>query len=57
MRADGMEKEMMLACGEGVRRRGRPTQWMEEIHGRTAMNLAQLRDAVRSVEEAGHGGR
>jgi hypothetical protein len=52
MRADGMEKEMMLACGEGTRRKGRPrTRWMEEVHKRTAMNLAQLRDAVRSRDE------
>ena len=52
MRAEGMEKEMMLACGEGRRSRGRPrTRWMEEIHRRTAMNLTQLRDAVRSRED------
>ena len=52
MRADGMEKRMMLASGEGRRRRGRPRKrWMEEIHRRTAMNLAQLRDATRSRGE------
>ena len=52
MRAEGMEKEMVLACGEGRRIRGRPrTRWMEEIHKRTAMNLTQLRDAVRSRED------
>ena len=51
MRAEGMEK-MMLACGEGRRSRGRPrTRWMDEIHRRTAMSLAQLRDAVRSRED------
>ena len=52
MRAEGLEKEMMLACGEGRRSRGRPrTRWMEEIYRRTAMSLTQLRDAVRSREE------
>ena len=52
MRAEGLEKEMMLACGEGRRSRGRPrTRWMEEIYRRTAMSLAQLRDAVRSRED------
>jgi hypothetical protein len=47
MRANGLEKEMMLACGEGKRRRGRPRRrWMEEIHERTKMNLEELRDAT-----------
>ena len=48
MRANGMEKEMMLACGEGKRRRGRPRKrWMEEIHETTNMNLSELREAAR----------
>src|ERR1700733_12711757 len=48
MRADGMEKEMMLACGEGERRRGRPRKrWMEEIYEKTKMNLEELREATR----------
>jgi len=35
MRANGMEKDMMLACGEGRRKRDRmPTRkrWMKEKH-------------------------
>ena len=44
MRTDGLEKEMMLACGEG-RRLGRPRRrWTNEIHDATGMNLAELRD-------------
>jgi hypothetical protein len=40
MRADGLEKEMMLAYGEGKRKRGRPRRrWMEEIHEATGMKL------------------
>ena len=46
MRSDGLEKVMMLACGEGRRKmRGRPKRrWMDEIHEVTGMNLAELRD-------------
>ena len=48
MRANGMEKEMLLACGEGRRSRGRPRRrWMEEIHETTKMNLSELREAAR----------
>ena len=33
MRSDGLEKGMILACGEGRRRRGRPRRrWMDEIY-------------------------
>ena len=33
MRSKGLEKEMMMACGEGRRKRGRPREkWMDEIH-------------------------
>ena len=47
MRSDGLEKQMMLACGEGSRKQGRPRRkWMDEIHERTGMNLAELRDAT-----------
>src|SRR6218665_2280526 len=49
MRADGLEKEMMLACGEGRRRRGRPRKrWMEEIVVGTKMGLEELREVVRN---------
>ena len=47
MRSDGLEKQMMLACGEGSRKQGRPRRkWMDEIHETTGMNLAELRDAT-----------
>src|SRR5678815_1938472 len=47
MRSDGLEKEMMLAYGEGRRKQGRPRKkWMDEIHDTTGMNLAELRDAT-----------
>jgi len=47
MRSDGLEKDMMLAYGEGRRKQGRPRKkWMDEILEKTAMNLAELRDAT-----------
>jgi Reverse transcriptase (RNA-dependent DNA polymerase) len=47
MRSDGLEKEMMLACGEGRRKQGRPRKkWMDEIHEATGMKLSELRDAT-----------
>src|SRR5688572_18904550 len=47
MRSNGLEKEMMLACGEGRRKQGRPRKrWMDTIHETTGMNLADLRDAT-----------
>ena len=52
MRTDGLEKAMMLACGEGTRRRGRPRiRWMEDVHRRTGMNLGQLRDVTQNRTE------
>src|SRR6218665_2144643 len=45
MRSDGLEKRMMLAHGDGRRRRGRRRRkWMDEIHEVTGMKLAELRD-------------
>ena len=51
MRSDGLEKQMMLACGEGSRKQGRKQgrprrKWMDEIHETTGMNLEELRDAT-----------
>ena len=47
MRSDGLEKSMMLAYGDGKRRRGRPRRkWMDEIHEVTGMKLAELRDVT-----------
>src|SRR6218665_956111 len=45
MRSDGLEKKVMLAHGDGRRRRGRPRRkWMDEIHEVTGMKLAELKD-------------
>src|SRR6218665_1174358 len=45
MRSDGLKKRMMLAHGDGRRRRRRPRRkWMDEIHEVTGMKLAELRD-------------
>jgi hypothetical protein len=42
-----MEKEMMLANGEGKRKQGRPRKKrMDEIQERTEMSLEELRDAT-----------
>src|SRR6218665_3626062 len=41
MRSDGLKKRMMLAHGDGRRRR-----WMDEIHEVSGMKLAELRDVT-----------
>src|SRR6218665_2162388 len=47
MRSDGLEKERMLAHGDGRRRRGQPRRkWMDEIQEVTGMKLAELRDVA-----------
>src|SRR6218665_2558056 len=39
---NGLEKEMVLARGEGRRKRGCPMKrWMEEIHTMSGMDLAE----------------
>jgi len=48
LRSNGLEKELMTACGEGRRRRGRPRiRWLDEIQEKTGMNLEALREATR----------
>ena len=52
MRSNGLEKELMTACGEGRRRRGRPRKrWLDEVQEKSGMNLEELREATR---ERGH---
>jgi len=47
MWSDRLEKGMMLAHGDGRRRRGRPRRkWMDKIHEVTGMKLAELRDVT-----------
>src|SRR6218665_2036799 len=41
MRSGGLEKRMMLAHGDGRRRK-----WMDEIHEVTGMKLVELRDVT-----------
>ena len=48
MRSNGLEKELMTACGEGRKRRGRPRRrWLDEVHEKSSMSLEQLREATR----------
>jgi len=55
MRSDVLEKGMMLVCGEGRRRRGRPRRrWMDEIHELTGMKLAELRDVTTERKKWRH---
>ena len=49
MRANGMEKDIMLTCGEGRRKRLKK-KWMEEMHTMSGMNLVELRNAVEDWE-------
>jgi len=53
MRSDGMEKGMMLAHGDGRRRRrGRPRRkWMDEIHEVTGIKLAEIRDVLKERKQ------
>jgi len=52
MQSDGLERGMMLACGQGRRRRGRPRRiWMDEIHEVTGMKLAELRDVTKERKQ------
>src|ERR1043165_6180135 len=47
MRSNGLEKEIMMACGEGIRKQGRPRKrWMDMIYESTGMNLEDLRDVT-----------
>ena len=47
MRANGIEKNMMLAYREGRRKRSRlMKRWMEEILTMSGMNLTELRNAA-----------
>ena len=61
MRSDGFEKGMMLAHGDGRRRRGRPRRkLMDEIHEVNGMKLAELRDVTterKKVEKTGEDSR
>ena len=48
MRADGLEKTIMMGMGEGKRNRGRPRRrWLDEVVQTTGMSLQQLKEAVR----------
>src|SRR6218665_1363428 len=52
MRSDGLGKGMMLAHGDGRRRRGRPRrQWMNEIHEVTGMKVGELTDVTTERKE------
>src|SRR6218665_1390320 len=54
MRSDGLEKRMMLAHGDGRRRRGQPRRkWMDKIHEVTGMKLAELRDVMTERKSGG----
>jgi hypothetical protein len=48
MRSNGLEKELMTACGEGRRRCGRPRKkWLDEVQEKSGMKLEELREATR----------
>ena len=48
VRADGLEKSLMLGMGEGKRNRGRPrARWMDEILERTGLGLREATQAAR----------
>ena len=47
MRANSLEKSIMLGMVSGNRRRGRPrTRWLDTIKADTNMNVRQLKEAV-----------
>src|ERR1043165_7843788 len=52
MRSNGLEKEIMLAYGVGIRKQGRPRKrWMDMIYESTGMNLEDLRDVTADREK------
>ena len=45
IRADGLEKTIMLGMGEGKRRRGRPRmRWLDGVREMTGCGLGRLRE-------------
>ena len=47
MRADGLEKNVMLGKVEGSRRRGRPrTCWMDNVKDISHKNLKELKEII-----------
>ena len=61
MRSDGLEKEMMLACGEGRRKQGRPRKrWMDVItrNNRNEFGRTKRCDGGKNeIEKLDHGSR
>ena len=52
MRADGMERAIMLGLSSGSRGRGRPrTRWIDEIKATTGLTLSSLREKTKHRHE------
>ena len=48
MRSNGLEKELMTACGDGRRRRERPRKrWLDGVQEKSGMSLEELKEATR----------
>jgi len=49
MRSNSLEKDMIVAMGNGQRKRGRPrTRWLDGIEEDTGMSLQELTEATRN---------
>jgi len=64
MRSDGLEKEMMLACGEGSRKQGWPKKrWMDaldvihETPGKKFGRTKRCDGGKNEMEKLDHDGR
>jgi len=52
MRSNSLEKDMIVAMGEGQRKRGRPrSRWLDGIEEDTGMSLQELTETTRDRTE------
>ena len=52
MRSNSLEKDMVVAMGDGQRKRGRPrSRWLDGITEDTGMSLQELKEATRDRTE------
>ena len=56
IRADSLEKALILVKIEGRRKRGQKRmRWLDDITDSTAMSLSKLRETVKDIVAAVHG--
>ena len=52
MRSNSLEKDIIVAVGDGQRKRGRPrARWLDGIEEETGMSLQELMEATKNRTE------